>query len=428
MAIIEKGHSLGSSFVQLLKDTNPAGVGTGLVATLFSTLGPGVIVMTSAKAGGLTDGQAVSWLLALYSFGGLATMYVALRYRIPLVIAYSIPGAVLLAKLLPNVTLPEAVGAYIVVGVVALILTVTGLIKKVVDRIPVPIMLGMVGGVLFSFGIALFKASIEQPKIYGVMMLVFFGTMAFKKFASKIPPIVVAIVVGVILLVVYGQVKPIPLTFELARPEFVWPVFSLRAIIDISVPLFFLVIGVQNIQAVGVLIAENYTPPINAMYFIPSLGAFYNAAIGGHCAVTAGPSTAICSSPAAHEKHELRYVAAFYEGVFWLCFALLAKAAVDAVHMVPKEFTAVLAGIAMFDVFSTAFRGAFAGKFRYGALVAFFMAVTNLSILNIGAPLWAIIFGVITSLALETDDFKTINNSAPKTVAAPEPAPIAANQ
>jgi hypothetical protein len=75
MAVIEKGHSLGSSFVQLLKDTNLAGVGTGLVATLFSTLGPGVIVMTSAKAGGLTDTQAVSWLLAIYSFGGLATIF-----------------------------------------------------------------------------------------------------------------------------------------------------------------------------------------------------------------------------------------------------------------------------------------------------------------------------------------------------------------
>ena len=263
----EKGYGLGSSFLQLLKDTNPAGVGTGLVATLFSTLGPGVIVMTSAKAGGLTDAQAVSWLLAIYSFGGLATIFMSLRYRIPLVVAYSIPGAILLAKLLPHFSLPEAVGAYIVVGVVTLILTVTGLIKKVVDRIPVPIMLGMVGGVLFSFGIGLFKASIQQPHIYGVMLIVFFAAMAFKKFAQKVPPIIIAMVVGAILLMVYGQIKATPLSFELARPEFVWPVFSLRAIIEISVPLFFLVIGVQNIQAVGVLIAENYEPPINAMYF-----------------------------------------------------------------------------------------------------------------------------------------------------------------
>jgi len=165
MAIMEKGYPLGQSFKQMLRDINPAGVGTGLVATLFSTLGPGVIVLNSAKAGGLTDPQAVSWLLAIYGFGGLATMFMSLKYRIPVVIAYSIPGAVLLGKVLMNFTIQEAVGAYLLVGVVTLILTVTGLIKKVVDNIPVPIMLGMVGGVLFSFGVGLFKPSIEQPAI-----------------------------------------------------------------------------------------------------------------------------------------------------------------------------------------------------------------------------------------------------------------------
>jgi len=406
---MEKGFSLGASFKQLLKDTNPAGVGTGLVATLFSTMGPGLIVMNSAKSGGLTDPQAVSWLLALYGFGGLATMFMSLRYRIPVVIAFSIPGAVLLGKLLPHFTLSQAVGAYIVVGVVALILTVTGLIKKVVDNIPVPIMLGMVGGVLFSFGVSLFKASIEQPGIYGIMLVVFFGAMAFKRFAQKVPPIVLSIFVGIILLLINGQVKAINLNLEIARPVFVMPEFSWRAIIEISLPLFFLVIGVQNIHAVGVLLAEGYKPPINAMYFIPSIGTFTNAVMGAHCAVTAGPSTAICSSPAAHEKRELRYVAAFYEGVFWFAFALLAKVVVDSVNMVPKEFTAVLAGLAMFDVFVSAFRGAFAAKFRYGATVAFFVAVTNLSILNIGAPFWAIIFGVLISLVLEFPDFKIGN-------------------
>jgi benzoate membrane transport protein len=420
MELMEKGYNLGESFKRLLKDLNSAGIGTGLVATLFSTLGPGVIVLSAAKSGGLTDAQAVSWLLGLYSFGGLATMYMALRYRIPVVIAYSIPGAVLLGTILHNFTLPEAVGAYLVVGLVALILTVTGLIKWLVDHIPVPVMLGMVGGVLFSFGVGLFKASIQQPGIYGIMLLVFFGTMAFKKVSRKIPPIVVSIVVGIILLVVHGLVKPIAFSFEIARPEFVFPQFSLRAIIDISIPLFFLVVGVQNIQAVGVLLAEEYKPPINAMYLVPSIGAFYNGFIGAHCAVTAGPSTAICSSPAAHEKRELRYVAAFSEGVLWFCFALLAKVAVDAVNMVPKEFTAVLAGLAMFDVFSSAFQGAFAAKFRYGALVAFFVTMANVSILNIGAPFWAIVFGFLTSLLMERSDFSTIKVPTAAVAAVPD--------
>ncbi|EAX48467.1 benzoate transporter [Thermosinus carboxydivorans Nor1] len=409
--IMEKGYSLRESLQILWANISAAGVGTGLVATLFSTLGPGVIVMNAAKQGGLTDAQAVSWLFGIYVFGGLSTMFMSLRYRIPVVIAYSIPGAVLLGKVLPQFTLNEAVGAYMLVGLATFTLTATGAIKKVVDHIPVPIMLGMVGGVLLSFGVSMFSAAIKTPSIYGVMLVVFFITMTFRRFSQKIPPIMIAMIAGAILLTSFGLVKPVSLNLQLAKPVFVIPDISLKAILNISVPLFFLVIGVQNIQAVGVLMAEGYKPPINAMYLVPSIGAFINGLVGAHPAVTAGPSTAICSSSAAGERKDMRFIAAFFEGVFWFLFALSAKVAIDAVKLVPSEFTAVLAGLAMFDVFGSAFKGAFSGQFRSGAVVAFFVAITNLSILNIGAPFWAIIFGVLTSLLLEKNDFKFANGN-----------------
>ncbi len=408
--VVEPGYSLSDSFRHLLKNLNPAGIGTGLVATLFSTMGPGMIVYTSAQQGKLTDAQSVSWLFALYAFGGIATMITALHYRMPVVIAYSIPGAVLLGTVLTRVPLNEAVGAYILVGLVTLVLTLTGVIKKVVENIPVPIMLGMVAGVLFSFGVNMFSAAVKAPQIYGVMLIVFFGVMAFKSFSEKFPPIIVALVAGVVLLGAFGLIKPINLNWAIARPEFQMPAFSLRAVLEVSVPLFFLVIGVQNIQAVGVLLAEEYKPPINWMYFVPSIGAFINALMGAHCAVTAGPSTAICSSSAAHERKDLRYIAAFFEGVFWFIFALLAYIAVESVKMVPAEFTAVIAGLAMFEVFMSVFKGAYSGKFRAGAVVAMFIAVANLPILNVGAPFWAIVFGVITSLLVERKDFGFADN------------------
>jgi benzoate membrane transport protein len=403
--IMEKGYSLRESLKVLWANINAAGVGTGLVATLFSTLGPGVIVMNAAKQGGLTDTQAVSWLFAIYAFGGLSTMFMALRYRIPVVIAYSIPGAVLLGKVLGQFPLSEAVGAYMVVGLSIFLLTVTGVIKKVVEHIPVQIMLGMVGGVLLSFGVALFTAAITTPDIYGVMIIVFFAALAFKRLAKKVPPIVISMIVGAVLLTYFGLIKPVELTLEFAKPEFILPTLSWQAVLNISIPLFFLVIGVQNIQAVGVLLAEGYKAPVNAMYLVPSIGSMINGLMGAHPAVTAGPSTAICASSASGERKDMRFIAAFFEGVFWFCFALSAKVAVSAVKLLPTQFTAVLAGLAMFDVFGSAFKGAFSGQFKSGAVVAFFVAITNLSVLNIGAPFWAIIFGVITSLVVERDDF-----------------------
>lgn len=404
--IIEKGYDIRESLGILWKNKNAAAIATGLVATLFSTMGPGMIVMSSAKQGGLSDAQAISWLLGIYLIGGLATMFMSLRYRLPIVTAYSIPGAVMLGKLISNFSFNEVIGAYIVVGLVTFLLTATGVMKKFVEHIPVPVMLGMVGGVLLSFATNLFTAAIQMPQIYGIMIAVFFLSMSFKRFSKKFPPIILAIVAGIILLGFFNLIKPIPLSFEIAKPVFQTPAFSIRAILDISVPLFFLVIGVQNIQAVGVLMAEGYRTPINAMYMVPLVGTLINSFLGAHPAVTAGPSTAICASPAAGQQKDLRFIAAFSEGVFWVMFALLAKIIVDSVKMVPKEFTAVLAGLAMFEVFSSAFKGAFAGKFRMGALVSFFIAVTNLSILNIGAPLWAIFLGLLTSFIVEREDFK----------------------
>jgi benzoate membrane transport protein len=410
--IMEKGYDLLDSLKLMLRNISAAGVGTGLVATLFSTLGPGVLVLNAAKQGGFTDEQAVSWLLGIYAFGGLSTMFMALRYRIPVVIAYSIPGAILLSKVLSQFTISEAVGAYMVVGLATLLLTVTGAIKKVVDHIPVPIMLGMVGGVLLSFGVSMFSASINNPAIYGIMVILFFVILGFRQFSQKFPPIIIAGIVGACLLYAAGLVKPVNMTWEFAKPVLEFPSLSLKAVLNISVPLFFLVIGVQNIQAVGVLLAEGYKPPINAMYMVPSIGAFINGFLGAHPAVTAGPSTAICSSSAAGERKDMRFIAAFFEGVFWFLFALSAKIAVEAVKLVPAEFTAVLTGLAMFDVFGSAFRGAFTTQFRSGAVVAFFVAITNLSILNIGAPFWAIVLGVLTSLVVERNDFKFMKDES----------------
>jgi benzoate membrane transport protein len=287
---------------------------------------------------------------------------------------------------------------------------VSGVIKKVVEHIPAQIMLAMVSGVFVSFGVNLFKGALSTPKIYGIMVVVYFVFMAMRKFSQSIPPILVAIAVGAALLGFYGKFTPVPVHFELASPVFIVPAFSWSAILNIGIPLFFLVVGVQNIQAVGVLMAEGYTPPVNAMYIIPGIASIVNAFLGAHNAVTAGPSTAICCSAASGPRKDLRYIASFFEGVFWFSFALAARVAVSAVKFVPVEFAAVLAGLAMFEVFGSAFKGAFTGKFKSGAMVAFFICITNQPIFGIGSAFWAIVLGVITSLVVEPSDFTYFQN------------------
>ncbi|MHB8916782.1 MAG: benzoate/H(+) symporter BenE family transporter [Desulfocucumaceae bacterium] len=418
ISLIEKGFSLSESFVELFRRITFPGLTTGLIGATFSASIGLAIVMSVAKEGNLPESVAISWIFISFLGAGLATMFVSLQSRTPVVIAWSIPGAVLVGKYLAaGGNIYEAAGAYIIISVVVLILTATGLIKRLIDHIPVPIMLGMVAGVLLSFGLSAFTNAMNGT-VYGVMVMVFFIWYYFKGLSSKIPAVIVAALVGAVLLKVLGMTKDIPITWEVASPVFIVPQLSISSLLTLGVPLFFMVVGVQNIQAVGVLLSRGYTPPINTMYTVPSVVTFFNAVMCAHTAVTAGPSTAIVSSELAGKKED-RWVAAFFEGLFWVFIGLLGKVGVESTKLVPPQFMQVVAGLAMFDVFISAFEGAFSHKFKRGAMVAFFVAASNVSLFKVGAPFWAIVAGVFVSLIIERADFlRADKQPAAKTSAA----------
>lgn len=407
MAWMEPGYRLSESFGVALKNINPAGIGTGFVAAIFSIMGPGVIVMNAAQQGNLAPEFAASWLFAIYMTGGVFTIYYALKYRLPLVAAYSIPGAIIIGKSLTHLPHAEAVGAYYMVALLVGVISMSGLIKKAVNYLPLPVMLGMIAGVMLSFGVNLVNAVKTQPMLIGPPVLLFFVLTAIKGFSKRFPPILGSIILGGCLATTLGMAKWDILEFQLVTPVlFLHPEFTLRAFLELTIPLTVLVLGVQNIQAVGVLMAEGYKNlPINSIFIAPGIGTVFNAILGGHPCVTAGPSTAICASPAAGEDKSLRFIAAISEGTFWILFSLSAGIAITVAGLVPKELTAMLAGLAMFGVLISAFNGAFSGRFKYGSFVSFLVAVSNISVFNIGSPFWALIAGVLFSLVMERSDF-----------------------
>jgi benzoate membrane transport protein len=265
-------------------------------------------------------------------------------------------------------------------------------------------MLGMVGGVFLSYGLNAFTYAIQNVSVCAYMVGAFFVWYAIKPLARKVPPVFIAGVAGGIALKFLGGGAKAPIEWSVATPVFILPHFSFYSIFTLVIPLFLMVIGVQNIQAVGVLLARDYIPPINTIYTTPSIVTFFNAFMGAHTAVTAGPSTAIVSSEAAGKK-EYRFIAAFFEGCWWVLIGLLGKVGVGLRKQVPAEFILTLAGLALFDVFIDTIHAAFSDKLKKGAMVAFLIAASNVSLFKIGAAFWAIVAGVIVSLALEWRDF-----------------------
>ena len=396
-SIIERGPGFREGLRDLPAAINLNSVSAGTVAAIFGCSGPALIVIGAAAAGKLTSGQTVAWLLAIYGLGGLISLLLALRYKMPINGAYSIPGAAIMTAAFASFSFPEIVGAFIMSGAIVLLLGVTGVIGRIMHWLPMPIVMAMIVGAMIRFGVGAVDSVKAAPIIAGSAALAFFLTMRFIK---TFPPVLAALIVGLFAAVATGSIQAATVDIAFVAPEFTVPVFTMAAFFGVAVPLAALVIGAENAQATGVLMAEGYKPPVNAMTIVSGIGGILAGCMGGHNANIAGPMTAICSSEQAGEDRSKRYGATVVNGLLFGAFGLLAGVAVPFVLALPRPLIAVVSGLAMIGVLLSALQHGFAKQqgHQVGAFVALLVAMSSLNLFGISAPFWALVFGVIVSL------------------------------
>lgn len=396
-SIIERGPGFREGLRDLPAAINLNSVSAGTVAAIFGCSGPALIVIGAAAAGNLTSGQTVAWLLAIYGLGGLISLLLALRYKMPINGAYSIPGAAIMTAAFASFSFPEIVGAFIMSGAIVLLLGVTGVIGRIMHWLPMPIVMAMIVGAMIRFGVGAVDSVMAAPIIAGSAALAFFLTMRFIK---TFPPVLAALIVGLFAAVATGSIQAATVDIAFVAPEFTVPVFTMAAFFGVAVPLAALVIGAENAQATGVLMAEGYKPPVNAMTIVSGIGGILAGFMGGHNANIAGPMTAICASEQAGEDRSKRYGATVVNGLLFGAFGLLAGVAVPFVLALPRPLIAVVAGLAMIGVLLSALQHGFAKQqgHQVGAFVALLVAMSSFNLFGISAPFWALVFGVIVSL------------------------------
>lgn len=378
---------------------NSRSISAGVVAALFGCTGPALVVINAAEAGRLSNAQTVAWLFAIYVLGGLISLFLALRYRQPICGAYTIPGAAILSASLTVIPFSDALGAFIMSGVLVFVLGVTGLIGRLMHWLPMPIVMAMIAGAMIRFATGAVDAVVSAPLMAGAAALSFF---LIPRFSRSVPPVLVAGVVGLVLAYALGQLQPADVNIAWVMPVLTMPTFSIDAFLAITIPLTALVIGAENAQATGVLMTEGYRPPVNAMTVISGIGGVLAGLLGGHNANIAGPMTAICSSEQAGDDPRLRYGAALVNGVLFALFGLLAGLAVPFILAFPKALIVVVAGLAMIGVLLGALQQAFqkGGDCQIGAFVALAVAMSQFTLLGISSPFWALLFGVAVSWLL----------------------------
>lgn len=373
------------------------------VAFIFAASGPVAIILAVGTRGGLTPSDLASWIFGSFFLNGLISIYFCWRYRQPLVFFWTIPGAVLVGPALAHATFPEVIGAFLATGALMFALGLSGWVKRAMEAVPMPIVMGMVAGVFLRFGLDLVHAVRDDFWIAAPMVAAFLALSAAPRAGRLVPPLIGALVLGGAMIAVLGGFDPAGARdWTLARPNLYAPAFSPRALLELVIPLAITVLVVQNGQGIAVLRAAGHEPPVNAITIACGAGSIVTGFVGTVSTCLTGPVNAIISASGEKQRH---YTAGILVGVLALGFGLASPVFVKLMLATPPAFIAALAGLAMLRVLQTAFTVSFKDRFTLGALVTFLVTVADVPILNIGAPFWGLVIGYAASRLLERGDF-----------------------
>nr|WP_255698684.1 benzoate/H(+) symporter BenE family transporter [Halomonas desiderata] len=382
----------------------PENASAGLVAGVFG-LSAGVIHISAGTAAGLDSSFIMIWVISYLMINGLFGLLVPSYYRLPLPMANSIPGALLFAAVIPVVGLEAALGATLIAGAISLVAGLTGVMATVMRLIPMPIVMGMIAGVLLSFGTRMVGSLDDALLPAAIMILSFF--LAARLF-RRVPPLLVAMGAGIAYLMATGvDFSGIQATVRF--PEFVVPEFTLGAFLAYGLPLAIILVGMETPAGVGLVKGMGYDKvPANGITAVGGLGTMISSFFNLHSTCIAAPMTGICSSPEAGERDK-RWVAAVITGAIFVVCAPFYGYVVSLIEATPGYFIAIIAGLALVRVLTSALAIAFSGKkHEMGALFAFLIAASGIQILGIGASFWALVLGVLISMIFETKDFEFI--------------------
>ena len=385
--------------MRLLRDhLSPSAVVAGFVTVLVGYTSSAVIVFQAARASGGGPAEIASWMWALGLGMGVTCIGLSLRYRVPVVTAWSTPGAALLATSAVGLPMPAMIGAFLVSAVLMVIAGATGWFERGMSRIPVPLASGMLAGVLLRFGLDAFVAMKTQLALGLAMFgLYLVGRRLWPRYA-----VVGVLALGVAIAQARGLLHLDTVRLELARPIFTAPTFSVSALFGVAIPLFVVTMASQNVPGVAVLRASGYgATPISPLITWTGLATVVAAPFGGYALNLAAITAAICMGHEAHEDPARRYVAAIAAGGFYVLLGLFAATVGALLAAFPRELVWSVAGLALFNTIGGGLAAAVADPdHREPALVTFLVTASGLTLFGVGAAFWGLVAGLVATLVL----------------------------
>lgn len=373
----------------------------GVVTALVGFTSSFAVVLAGLRATGATPEQAASGLLALTAVVGLGIVLLSLRYRIPVTLSWSTPGAALLAGAsIPAGGWPAAVGAFLVTGAMIALTGAVPWLGHLVARIPQHLAQAMLAGVLLPLCLAPFQALGTIPLLVLPVIVIWLAASAVvPKWAV---PLALAAALAVIALQFAVDGTRIEASTLAPTLTLTLPALEPAALVGIALPLYVVTMASQNLPGVAVLSSFGYRAPWRPAMAVTGAGTVIAAPFGGHAVNLAALSAALSAGDGAGQDRDRRWIAALTAGLTYLVLAGASGALVVVVGAAPAGLVEAVAGLALISTMATAATASFSDPTgRMSGAVTFLLAASGLSIAGIGGAFWALVGGLAVRAALE---------------------------
>lgn len=372
-------------------DLSVSAVVAGFVAVLVGYSSSVAIVFQAAQALGANAAQTASWMWALGLAMGVSCIGLSLRWRLPVLTAWSTPGAALIAAT-QGVNLADATGAFIVCAVLIVLAGMTRAFERVMDRVPMAVAAALLAGVLARFGLDAVLAVRTAPLLVLSMAVAFLlGRRLWPRYA--VPGVLLA---GVLVAGLQGRLALQTVHWAWAQPVWTAPSFSLAATVGVALPLFIVTMASQNLPGVAAQRAAGYATPVSPVITTTGLVSLLFAPFGGYAINLAAITAAICMGREAHEDPSRRYMASVMAGVFYTALGLAGGAVVGLLAAFPRELVVTVAGLALLGTIAGGLATALKEEaHRDAAALTFLVTLSGLSMGGIGSAFWGVAAGSI---------------------------------
>lgn len=382
--------------MRFFKDLSLSAFAAGFVAVLVGFTSSVAIVFQAAQAFQATPQQITSWMWALGLGMGLCSLVPSLLLRQPVMVAWSTPGAAVLATagLAGGFSMGEAVGAFMVSALLITLAGATGWFERVMNRIPMEIASALLAGVLARFGLQAFAAA---QTALPLVLLMLGGYLVARRVVPRYA-VVVTLGLAIAFVALRGDMRWSSVQFELAMPVFTAPRFSLSALVSLALPLFVVTMASQNLPGVAVMRATGYDLPVSRLVTMTGLATLVLAPFGAFALNFSAITAAICMGPEAHEDRARRYTAAASCGLIYVVIGIFGAVITGLLTAFPQELVVAIAGLALLGTIGNGLAAALRDEaHREAALITFLVTLSGVVVAGVGSAFWGVVAG---SLAL----------------------------